>query len=155
MILVSTGFLVVGGAVASWTKPLAAEKSPDGRYELRVFSAGQGSIPPDYRAGVRFWLRDTSALPFFRDTLVAEAALADGWSIRWQGLREVTIETGRLSWFESTIQLARDVRVQISVVHRSAAEAACIARSFAHAIDGVTCFDKLLGAAEKQGMSTP
>ncbi len=146
-LLLCLGFLIVAGMAALWTKPVASETSPDGRYQIRVFSAGQGSIPPDYRAGVSFWLHDMSGAPFGHDKLVAEAALADGWSLRWQGPREVTIEAGRLSWFETSVKQARGVNVQVRIATRPAAEAECIGQSFSNAIDGVVCFDKLLETA--------
>ena len=133
------------GGIASLTQaPAADAPSPDGRLSVRVFTAGQGTAPPDYRAGVRFYIHDPSGWPLFRLTEIASADFADGWSVVWTGPREVTLRAGPRSWFNHAVAEARGVAVHIALPDRTPGEARCIEQSFADAIDGVTCFDALL-----------
>lgn len=144
--MLATGGLTIVVAGVTWlaASPAAIVVSPNGRLQMRVFTAGQGAIPPDYRAGVRFVLYNPEGLPLFRSTLVAEAPLADGWSVIWQDAHAVTIRAGRLSWFSMQLTEVAGIRVQVEVAARPDDEAACIGQALAHAIDSVVCFDALL-----------
>jgi len=151
-ILIVTLALVLGGALYGFgaisgllAQPAADSVSPDHVFQIRVYAAGQGDIPPDYRADVSFYLYNPARWPLFRSTLIARAALADGWSISWAGPRDATISAGRLSWFDKTVAKADGVAVHVVIANRAAGEADCIGQSFANAIDGITCFDGLLG----------
>jgi hypothetical protein len=115
--------------------------------QLLVFTAGQGNLPPDYRADVRFVLYDKARLPGFRGVQVARAAFADGWAVKWNGPRAVTIEAGRLSWFDRTASSVWGVAVTVHVAESEAEERACVGQNFGSAIDGVICFDGLLHRA--------
>ena len=125
--------------------PVATIPAPDGHRRLLVFSAGQGSVPPDYRADVRFVLYDPARLAGFRTRQVATAAFTDGWSVAWHGPHAVTIDAGRLSWFDHTIAEAWGVTITVRIAEARAGERTCIGQAFQSTIDGVICFDGLLG----------
>ncbi len=127
--------------------PVATSVAPDGHKQLLVFSAGQGNVPPDYRANVRFVLYDPARLFGMRSQQIASAAFADGWSLAWQGSHALTIQAGRLSWFDQTVAEAWGVAITVQIAQPRADERVCIGRAFRSTIDGVTCFDGLLGAA--------
>jgi hypothetical protein len=135
--------------IASLTEaPAADAPSPDGRLSVRVFTAGQGAVPPDYRAGVRFYIHDPGGWPLFRLTEIASADFADGWSVDWTGAREVTLRAGPRSWFNHAATEALGVTVRVVLADRPPGEARCIEQTFADAIDGVTCFDALVRKPE-------
>jgi hypothetical protein len=134
----------LGGITSLTEAPVADAPSPDGRLSLRVFTAGQGAAPSDYRAGVRFYIYDSSGWPLFRLTEIASADFADGWSVDWTGPREVTLRAGSRSWFNHAATEARGVAVHVVVADRTPGEARCIEQTFADPIDGVMCFDALI-----------
>ena len=148
--LVSTASLCLL-ALGAWSvaahalvPPISVSRSPDGQLSLRVFSAGQSNVPPDYRADVQFVLRKRGAWFWSRDTLIARAALADGWAAP----HAVTIQAGPLSWFTFVHADTGEYTVSVHVQRRSPEEARCVEQALTNAIDGILCFDGLIGARQ-------
>jgi hypothetical protein len=134
--LVISGFLTVH---SGFSTPVADVPSPDHTKRIRIFTAGQGDFPPDYRADVQFYLYDETRMPMLRYTLIASAPYADGWNVNWTSAQNVTIMLGPRSWVQSSITQAGGVMVHIVVADRSQDEASCISATFDNPIDGVDC----------------
>jgi hypothetical protein len=148
VLLAATAILAVSTANDALESPTASIPAPGGHLQLRVFTAGQGSLPPDYRAGVRFVLYDPARLPGWRSAQVASAAFADGWAVRWTSPSAVTIDAGRLSQFTATGNQTWGVTVSVHVAELPPGERECVRQTFRSAIDGVTCFDGMLHRAD-------
>ena len=147
ILLAAIAILAVSAANDALESPTATIPAPSGGLQVRVFTAGQGSLPPDYRAGVRFVLYDPARLPGWRSVQVASAAFADGWAVKWTSPAAVTIDAGRLSQFTATVNQAWGVTVSVHIAAAPPREGECIRQTFRSAIDGATCFDGLLHRA--------
>lgn len=98
-------------------KPAATYAVPDAPYlQVRMFTAGQGNLPPDYTHDVKLYLFDSHKAVWARYTLIGRSPFVDSLNVTWLDRSNLSVTTDQTTPFSMVATEVDGVRIHFHQV---------------------------------------